>query len=174
MKALVVCLVSFLGLTAASFQDPPDFNPAKMERLIADSINSERRTGGVDELRMDAVLSGIARSHSEEMARIGYFDHTNPEGRDPKDRVRAAGYECKEIAENISRTKLYSKVTTSGNRKSYDWYTPEQVAAAAVKVWISKRDDHRNILEKKYQKTGMGVAISDDVQLYVTEIFCSL
>ena len=165
-------LALLIGVVLA--QEPPDISLPKLELRISDLINSERRTNGLDALRSDAALSAIARAHSDEMARVGYFDHTNPEGRDAKERLSAAGYSCaKGVAENIFRTNLYSKVTVSGNRKSYEWIPAEEIATMTVKELMNSRDQRRNILDKKYQRAGVGLAISNDAKLYVTQMFCS-
>lgn len=170
-------LASLLLVTTCSAviaQEMPDISLPKLEIRISDLINSERQTNGLDPLRLDAALSAIARRHSVEMARGGYFDHTNPEGRDPKARLEAAGYSCGNgLAENILRTNMYSKVKMSGNRKSYDWIETEDLAKSVVEELMNGRKNRRNSINKKYRVAGIGLGISDDAKLYVTEMFCA-
>src|SRR5262245_11142852 len=94
MKRLPFALMITVVVGIVNAQEQPDLNLPQLELRISDLINAERSTNGVDALRPDAALSAIARAHSAEMARIGYFDHTNPEGRDPKGRLSTAGYSC--------------------------------------------------------------------------------
>jgi uncharacterized protein YkwD len=174
MKRLPSALMFAVLVGILNAQEASDLNLPQLELRILDLTNSERSTNGLDALRPDPALSAIARAHSTDMARIGYFDHTNPEGRDPKGRLSAAGYSCtKGVAENIFRTNLYSKVTISGNRKTYDWISTENLAANTVKELMNSRDHRRNIVDKKYQRIGVGVATSNDAKLYVTQIFCA-
>jgi uncharacterized protein YkwD len=64
----------------------------KVERSLLCLTNVHRLRNGLDPLRRDTRLSRAARAHSADMVARGYFDHTTPEGRDPSDRARAAGY----------------------------------------------------------------------------------
>lgn len=43
-------------------------------------------------LALNPALTIAARAHSLDMAQRDFFDHVNPEGQDPTDRARAAGY----------------------------------------------------------------------------------
>ena len=73
----------------------------KVERSLLCLANVHRLRNGLDPLRRDTRLARAARAHSADMVARGYFDHTTPEGRDPSDRARAAGYPGG-VAENLA------------------------------------------------------------------------
>src|SRR4051794_7815025 len=62
----------------------------QMERLAFDLVNRERSRQGLSALRWSDKLAALARSHSEEMAKFKYVDHTDREGRQVADRARDA------------------------------------------------------------------------------------
>src|SRR5262249_8533053 len=64
-------------------------------------------------LELDDTLASLARAHSEDMTKRGYFKHVNPEGETPMNRLQKAGYDkCRLVGENIYQNNLYSSVTT--------------------------------------------------------------
>ena len=68
------------------------------------AINAARAAAGLDALAHDPALSRMAQAHACDMATIGYFAHTAPDGRGLGDRARRAGATglC-HLAENIAR-----------------------------------------------------------------------
>jgi len=53
-------------------------------------------------LSMNPELRCAARVHSEDMVVRDFFDHTNPDGESPFDRMEAAGYSFRTAGENIA------------------------------------------------------------------------
>lgn len=51
---------------------------------------------------MNKILLGTARAHSQDMYTRKYFEHTNPDGKDPFERMNAAGYNFNSAGENIA------------------------------------------------------------------------
>jgi uncharacterized protein YkwD len=105
----------------------------------------------------------------------------NPDGQDPTARGEAVGYTCRKVsgnkiteglAENIFQGNLYSAIRTRGTQKTYDWNSSDKIAADAVTGWMKSPGHRRNILEKTYQKTGIGISISKDDKVYITQVFC--
>ena len=58
--------------------------------------------GPTGPLTMDKALRCAARMHSADMAKRNFFDHTNPDGLAPWDRMTAAGYAWSTAGENIA------------------------------------------------------------------------
>jgi uncharacterized protein YkwD len=54
-------------------------------------VNDQRSAAGCGLLSADGALAGVARAHSADMRDRGFFNHTNPSGESPSDRVTAAG-----------------------------------------------------------------------------------
>ena len=145
----------------------------RLEQKIHTLINSERQTKKINPLAPDEQLLDIARAHSQDMANRGFFDHVNPDGKSPRDRVRLAGYNCpKTVGENIFQNNLYSRVQIRGDLKTYYWNSLDEIATSTVQGWMSSPGHRQNILQREYSKTGIGVAIADDGKIYITQLFC--
>ena len=87
--------------------------PAEVEDLVA-RINRHRRSIGCGELRWDDRLAAVALRHSQDMARRGFFGHTNPDGRDPFDRMRRAGIRFIAAGENLASGQRTGEETFEG------------------------------------------------------------
>ena len=48
------------------------------ESALLQQTNAERAAEGLSELQPDALLTEVARQHSEDMAQRNYFDHISP------------------------------------------------------------------------------------------------
>ena len=133
-------------------------------------------------LSYDPKLAEIARLHSQDMINRNYFDHTSPNGKGPTERGLDVGYRCyKEfgtyytegLAENLFQTYLYDSYTTlNGVRSSYDWNTNSEIASSTVQGWLESYGHRENIMDKDYDKEGIGVVIAPNDQVYITQLFC--
>jgi uncharacterized protein YkwD len=117
------------------------------------------------------------------MAQLDYFDHDNLRGQAPSDRAGQAGYRCRKdygsyytegIAENIFQTWLFSSYTTSLNGLvvSRNYITMEEIASQVVNGWMNSPGHRENILNARYDREGIGIAVSSDGKVYVTQNFC--
>ncbi|MFE6161620.1 sigma-70 family RNA polymerase sigma factor [Streptomyces sp. NPDC056486] len=105
---------------------------AEVTRLV----NAERSKSGCGPLTLNSKLGKAAQGHSEDMAERDFFDHTNPDGKDPGDRVTAAGYKWTTYGENIA----------AGQR------TP----AAVMDSWMNSSGHKANILNCSFKEIGIG------------------
>ncbi|MDG6219174.1 MAG: CAP domain-containing protein [Candidatus Thermoplasmatota archaeon] len=154
---------------------------SRLETRIHSLINDARRDNGLSALSFDSRLADIARKHSQDMAEHDYFSHTNLAGEEPTDRAEKAGYPCRKdfgtyymygVAENIFQGYLYGTVYyTNGIVTDIDYYTLEEIAQDTVNGWMNSPGHRKNILTSTYDREGIGVAISDDEKVYVTENF---
>ncbi|HUI42502.1 MAG TPA: CAP domain-containing protein [Terriglobia bacterium] len=112
-------------------------------------------TGGqAAPLRWSAGLAAVARAHSEEMLKAGYFGHVDREGRSPGTRVKAAGIPWQTVGENIAG---YGSVAG---------------ANAAFMREPAHEENHRAIiLSRKYTEVGVGIVKAPDGSYYITEDF---
>lgn len=98
-------------------------------------LNAERKRRGLPPLRMDERLRQLARSHARDMLARGYFAHDDPEGRDPFQRMRAAGISYQTAGENLA-------------------FAPSVEVAHAG---LMNSPGHRaNILNPKFHRVGIG------------------
>ena len=93
----------------------------------------------------------LARAHSANMAKQEKMAH-ELDGKNPADRIKAAGYDYSYIAENIAVS---------------DGESPEGI----VKAWMDSKIHKENILNDKYTEIGIGVAKNDKGETYYTQEF---
>lgn len=122
------------------------------------ALVNERRAAGADcgtagtfgpasPLTPHGDLRCAARNHSLDMANRGFFDHTNPDGDGPSQRLDAAGFDGFTWGENIAW----------GQR------SPQQVVAG----WMSSDGHCRNIMNPDFTESGVGYQESN----YWTQTF---
>ena len=147
---------------------PPPLNASDVERYIHLYTNEERAYGGLHPLTRVAVIDGIARGHSEDMAARGYFDHDTPEGLDPTARGNAAGYDCR---------KDYGSYYTYGLAENIHYASgmggdARDLARYTVSDWMQSPGHRANIMDSAYDRIGVGVAVSGGGTVYATQNFC--
>lgn len=77
------------------------------------------------------------------------------------------------LSENIAQDNLYDRIWyTNGVATSYEWNTMDDIAFSVVDGWMNSPGHRQNILTPYYYSQGIGVAISSDDKVYVTENFC--
>jgi uncharacterized protein YkwD len=121
----------------------PDY--AALEAEIVVIVNRYRAEGancGGEEmppagpLTMDPNLQCAARVHTMDMAERDFFDHDNPDGDGPDDRMEAAGYDGRGWGENIA----------AGN----------STAEETMEQWMNSPGHCRNIMNDGYTLIGVG------------------
>ncbi|MEO7971219.1 MAG: CAP domain-containing protein [bacterium] len=134
----------------------PAFEDATtIERTAFDKTNEARVQNGLQPLAWDPLLCKMARMHSEDMARRGYFAHETPEGLEPKDRGRALGLlHFRVLAENIAFNKGFA-----------------DPGAFAVERWMTSGGHRANILYIGFQSSAIGSYVAADGSVYVTQVF---
>ena len=108
------------------------------------------------------------------------------DGKDANDRARLTGYDCRAylddgtitsgLAENIAKRHRVSRwVGRPGywRPKEYE-KDAKAMARGLVNQWMDSPGHRRNILEERYQRIGVGVAVSEGIKAgyvpYVDEI----
>jgi uncharacterized protein YkwD len=94
-------------------------------RELARLVNQHRRRVGCPPLEWHPTLARVARRHSADMARRGFFGHVSPDGDDPFDRLEDAGVDYAVAAENVA----------AGHRD----------ARALLAAWLRSRGHRANI-----------------------------
>jgi uncharacterized protein YkwD len=73
-----------------------------LETQMLQMVNEERTKAGLKPLRADPEMARVARNHSQDMFKRGYFAHENPDGQDPFDRMRASNVQFRAAGENLA------------------------------------------------------------------------
>jgi uncharacterized protein YkwD len=148
---------SELEIRASSGQGGADAYRVIMEEVVRLS-NLERQKHGAPALSADKFLEKAAASHSEEMARLNYFDHSSPTpGREtPHARILLAGSNATKTGENLAMF---------GN------FPEPELAERAVTGWMNSPGHRRNLLDPGFTHIGIGIAKGTNAQYYITQNF---
>ncbi|WP_329285983.1 CAP domain-containing protein [Streptomyces sp. NBC_00691] len=109
---------------------------SEADQVIA-LVNAERAKAGCGPLSANATLTRAAQGHSDDMAARDFFDHTNPDGAGPGERVTAAGYPWSTYGENIAMGQS----------------SPAQV----MESWMNSPGHRANILNCDFKEIGIGI-----------------
>lgn len=128
-----------------------DFKPnEEIENKMIDLVNKERVDRGLGPLSFDSKLQVIAREHSADMFKRGYFSHYSPEGKSVADRADEKLIEYSVVGENLA-------------------YAPS--LQLAHKGLMDSPGHKANILSPEYKKIGIGVMESNIYGLMFTQTF---
>jgi uncharacterized protein YkwD len=100
------------------------------------NCGSEGSFGPTGPLTMNPALRCAARKHSKDMNDRNFFDHTNPSGESPWDRMAQAGYSYSAAGENIAGG------------------SPD--AAGTMDQWMGSDGHCANIMSPDFQEIGVG------------------
>ena len=125
------------------------------ERRAFEETNRQRMSNGLPALTWDGSLCRIARSHSENMARQGFFSHVTPDGQRLRDRARSFGIEhFSVLGENIAYNQGY-----------------QDPGGFAVERWMASADHRANILSPEFHSMAIGTFVAADGAVYLTQVF---
>lgn len=108
------------------------------ETQVLSLVNQERDRAGCSPVTADKELAGLAQQFSDDMARRGFFDHTDPDGDTPWDRARDAGIDDLG-GENIARGQA--------------------TAQSVMDSWMNSPGHRANILNCDYKTLGVGAHV---------------
>ena len=130
-------------------------NLSDHENEIYNLINNERRKKGLSELDRDENLTKLSRSYSKKMAKESFFSHYDREGNSVVERAEDANIEgWSKIGENLFYCEGY-----------------DDFDVLAVRGWMNSPEHRRNILDRQFTSTGIGIAQSRDGRIYITQVF---
>jgi uncharacterized protein YkwD len=141
-----------------------NYTEAEVEELIIVLVNDERQRFDLTTLSEDALLTSLAREHSAYMAEYDLLTHDRFSGERPLDYNMSPGTMR---GENLAKipTQQYSPGPYLSLQEVCEW---------AVSGWMDSEGHRENILEPRYDKTGVGVSFSEEgafTYLYITQIF---
>lgn len=128
---LVIALLALFG----------QFSPIQASDLTVSSvlklINEERSAREVAPLKENALLTQAAEAKAKDMLKNGYFSHNSPKGENPWYWVKQSGYSYQYAGENLAI-----------NYES---------AESQHQAWMKSATHQANIMNAKYQETGIAV-----------------
>ena len=100
-------------------------------------MNQERATASLPALTYNDPLAQVAYDHSWDMDKRDFFDHVNPDGDDPFDRMTNQGVSYSWAGENIA--------------------AGQSTAASVMAAWMGSSGHRDNILSSNFTEIGIGV-----------------
>ncbi|MDQ3634173.1 MAG: CAP domain-containing protein [Acidobacteriota bacterium] len=126
-----------------------------LEKAAFQLINQKRAELGLPTLHWSDKIANLARQHSLYMADYKFFSHQGLNGQLIDERATDLGIEkWKAISENIAFNKGY--------------INPVEFA---VERWMQSASHRQNLLNPRWQQSGIGVAITSDGAYYFTQVF---
>lgn len=148
---VLLLLSGFIPL-AAEEKKSSKLEISSQEQTIIDLVNKERKKEKLPLLKPNPLLFKAARAHSENMAKQQKMEH-KLDGKTPAQRVRAVGYRYRACGENIA----------AGG--------PRWALSEVHQAWMDSEGHRDNILGKNYTQIGIGIAKSEQGELYYTQVF---
>ncbi len=151
LPSLALCLLVLA--TSISAQDAT--KPNDIEKRAFEQTNLARIKNGLPPLAWDGEVCRMARAHSENMSRQGFFSHATPEGLRLRDRARLVGIiHYSVLGENIAYNQGY-----------------EDPGAFAVERWMLSPKHRANILSTEFRAMAIGSFVASDGSVYLTQTF---
>ena len=149
-------VLTVLGPLMAPWAWAADPELARMEAELHRAVNDFRGDQRLIALERRPDLDAVARAHSADMVRRGFFSHDNPEGWNWVDRMRGAGVQGFAMAgENVGQTNRGDP-----NRE-------------ILNGWIVSPDHRQNLVARPYNATGIGIARAPDGRLFYTQLYAT-
>jgi uncharacterized protein YkwD len=151
LPSLALCLLILtISISAQDATKPND-----IEKRAFEQTNLVRIKNGLPPLAWDGEVCRMARAHSENMSRQGFFSHATPEGLRLRDRARLVGIiHYSVLGENIAYNQGY-----------------EDPGAFAVERWMLSPKHRANILSTEFRAMAIGSFIAPDGSVYLTQTF---
>lgn len=129
-----------------------------VSRHVVHRTNEVRRERALSPLKTDSTLASVACSHNADMFRRDFFEHVNPDGETPQDRV----------------AKMHRRFVggVSENLYSQDRYRkgPQALAEQMVRQWMDSPAHRKNILAPAVTHLGVCV-LQRGSALHATQVF---
>jgi uncharacterized protein YkwD len=134
-----------LPFTISVYKARPD-----LEAQMLILVNNERLKNGLKPVKADTEIAVVARKHSADMFKRGYFSHYTPEGKNPFDRMEAGGISFLTAGENLALAQTLSIAHTG----------------------LMNSPGHRaNILNPSFGRLGIGILDGGIYGLMITQNF---
>ncbi|WP_425487441.1 CAP domain-containing protein [Natronomonas halophila] len=127
---------------------------------VHEATNEFRTSEGRAPLEYNDDLAAISRNHSRNMAKNGFFDHNDHEGRSPGERADYFGYPDTAISENLYWLKIPSH-----------WNSSDRVAERAVSSWKDSASHRSALLTESKVVAGVGAYVTEKRKVYVTAMY---
>ncbi len=169
------------GLLLGKFRKCKEKEVRKLEFIVHGIVNRRRINNGLMPLKWNKKIYKVAKHHSKLMANYDFFSHIDLNGISPDERLKKIGFKCSRriggnrvigAAENIFKGTIYYSKILIDNRVFYQYRTLQMMAEEIVSEWMKKENHKKNILSPLRRYEAIGIWISDNLIIYVTQDLC--
>ncbi|MEV4419485.1 CAP domain-containing protein [Patulibacter sp. NPDC049589] len=142
------------GASAATACADIDATPAaigidRAAAAVSCLVDHERTAAGLTTLAIDPRVRSAAQLFAVDMVTRRFFSHDSPDGTDPGDRIKAAGFAWSAYGENIA----------SGQR----------TAREVMSAWLASEGHCENLMTPYFTVAGYGIATASDGPYWVQD-----
>ncbi|MBP9710924.1 MAG: hypothetical protein KBD50_01530 [Candidatus Pacebacteria bacterium] len=127
-----------LVINVLSHESARNYLAAVLPLEVVALTNTERNHNNLPLVTQNQLLTDAAQAKAEDMALLGYFSHSGPDGKEPWAWIREAGYVYASAGENLA-----VRFNESSN---------------VVRAWMASPGHRANIVKAGYTEIGVGVA----------------
>lgn len=123
------------------------------EKLVLELINNKRKENGMSELKFDSRLMKLAKLKANDMIEENYISHNSDKYGNIFNMLKVNSIEYKLAGENIARNANETR---------------------AVEAWMNSTTHKENILEQRYEYTGISVVKDKEYGYIFVQIFMEI
>lgn len=160
---------------SAPDQSPPsgdELNKSRIEQLVVEDLNDERRDRGLAPVGTRSDLSAVANSYSQTMAEYGDSGHELG-GTTPQERYRVAGVACRYSGETAAKTWYQTEIDTLDGTRYYA--NASELANGLVTQWMESPPHRDILLSPRHNAGAAGVTLvreDHEWAVYAVMDFC--
>lgn len=155
----------------------------EVEQRFMELLNEERRSRGLQPVRVDSELRAMGESHSRVMAVNNHYEHVEPDGDTIEDRYEQRGLlpECElpiegsrrfyRGAENINLVNL-GRTFVTYNDSTVDIDTEGELATVLFREWMHSEGHREAMLVYSADEAGLGLYITERGEVYASLELC--
>jgi uncharacterized protein YkwD len=129
------------------------------EKALLDLLNEARKKEKLPPLKVNAILTKVARLHSENMAKQEKMAH-QLDGKGVGDRTAAADYDYRVVRENLAAAE--------GDADS-----PPPTPKEIHDKWMESKGHRANLLDDRVTEVGIAIVVSKKGTYYFTQVFAT-
>lgn len=146
-----------------------NFDSKKLNLLLLDYTNQQRKRKRRDTIEYYPALSAAAKSQANYMAKNEYLGHyqKNRRLKTVKNRVQVLGGDADYVGENVQYISIQYELERLKGKLTY-----QALAKELGENWKKSKGHYANMIDKKYQGVAHQFAIKDGL-LYACQVFSS-
>jgi uncharacterized protein YkwD len=144
-----------------------------VDALVWQLVNLARGQNKRGDLQIDVTLQRIAIARSEDLIRRNYFSHNDPATNKVmfEELLKANRYGYLIAGENIAEIKNEGVFVPSA-LTVFSRYTSQEIANQFVTGWLNSPEHRDNIMNGKFRKTGVAIAVlGEGTRIVATQVF---